>query len=321
VPYSLRGLYKWPRKFDRFASDRFPFRSKLIHVASKSIYKAGISISPEVLIGNNEWLFLRRNSNVLDEHRGIARLSTTDLNNWINVFIERKNEIEQFGIKLYFVVIPNKHTVVKNQLPSHYAVVDQTITDQIVNSLREKKINQIIDLRPTYLMNGSQQLLYDKYDTHWNERGMYLGYKEIMDRIDPLQNIPRLTLNDNSFKKVFKSGDLSRMIGNLSLKETTFEAEILNSSIIHRQNYENKLNYREEEWISVSKHIKSPVAVCFCDSFVNLRLYKYLEQSFSKTIFKHHRSMTYDKDLIEKYKPDIVFYMVVERLLPYKLEN
>jgi len=321
LPNSLISAFRWPRRFDQFASDRFPFRSNFIHNVSKSFYKIGLSISQEVIIGENGWLFLRKTSNVLNEHRGTVRLSTTGLNNWVKVFIAKKNEIERLGSNLYLIIIPNKHTIYKNQLPIHHSVVGQNITDQLLNALKEQKVNQIIDLRPTLLMNNSNQRLYDKYNTHWNDKGAYIGYKEIMNRIDPLQDIPRLTLKDISFQKIVRSGDLARLIGNLSLKETTIEAEILNSAILQRQNFENKNKYKIKEWISISKHSRSPVAICFCDSFVNLRLYKFLEQSFSKTIFKHHNSMVYDKKLIEKYKPEYVFYILAERLIPYKLEK
>ena len=321
LPNTLRDAYKWPRRFDQFASDRFPFRSGIIRFAGKTCYKMGFSISPEILIGNDGWLFLLKNCEVLRRHQGIVQLSTTEIKDWVEAYIKRKDEIETNGAKLYFIIVPDKHTIYKNQIPNHFSIVGKTITDQLVHALVKQQVTQVIDLRPVLQKSAFPRHIYDKYDSHWNDIGAYTGYKEIMDRIDPLQDIPRVTSNDISFKKVMKSGGLAWMIGNTSLYESTFEAEIFNSTILHRQNYENKKKYETEEWISISSHKNSPVVICLCDSFVNNYLYKYLEQSFSKTIFKHHRSMTYDKQLIEKYHPEIVMYIVAERLIPFKLDN
>jgi hypothetical protein len=145
LPNNVRSVCAWPGKFDQFATDRFLFRSKLINIASQAGYRIGLSISDEVIIGKNGWLFLRKDSDVMDEYRGIVQLSAAEIESWVRAFVARKREIEQGGAMVYFIIVPNKHTIYKEFLPDQYKVVGEGITDQIVNALRDEKVNEVID--------------------------------------------------------------------------------------------------------------------------------------------------------------------------------
>jgi len=64
----------------------------------------------------------------------------------------------------------------------------------------------------------------------------------------------------------------------------------------------------------------APAALVLCDSFVGGANEKFLQESFSKTIFLHHQRMSFDPVMVEKFSPDLVIYVVVERLIPFTLD-
>ena len=317
ISANVRKMYKWPRRFDQFSSDRFPFRSFFINKIGSFLFKKGISISPEVIIAKNGWLFLRKNSDVLDKYLGVVQLSDDEIKDWINKYIERKKLIHQIGAQLFFVIIPNKHTIYPEYLPDYFHKVRPSLTDQLVSGLREVNVEGIIDLRPALILAKKEQD-YNKYNTHWNDYGAYLGYLEIMKYIPSIFPISGV---DIGFSKNRKTGDLARMLCNPELTEFRFGAEIKKNNILYRRNFENKGKYQTEEWLTKTIDTNDQCALFLCDSFTNGVMYKFLEQTFGESIFKHHNRMEYDPIFIKNNKPDFVFYIVAERLIPHELLN
>ena len=148
-PKSIREAYNWPRHFNQFATDRFPFRTFIVSMVSKSLIPFGFSVSDEVLIGRDQWLFLRKNSDILNEYRGVVTLSDFEVKTWVNNFVKRKMQIEAKGSKVYFIIIPNKHSVYPNKLPRYISIVGETIAGKIIKALNHKNVSGVIDLRAT----------------------------------------------------------------------------------------------------------------------------------------------------------------------------
>lgn len=322
-PQTLRQLYQWPGRFDQFAIDKFPLRSRLIGASGRIFYRMGISISPEVVVGQSGWLFFKTESDVLDESRGAINLSEAQIQLWIDRYLERKEELSQQGIETIFVIAPNKHTIYPQYLKEWHFPVGDTISDQLVGALDRAGVENIVDLRPILSQSALQEQVYRQYDTHWNDRGAYQAYLEIMKSApaaDPV--LPA----EVSWQPTTQVGDLARLIGVTELEDQIDEAEVLVSRVIERD-WENRRQDVDEEWVSRTDLTDAPRAIFFSDSFTLEYLYKFLEQSFQESIFKHHRDfsadidMRFERDLIERYQPDLVFYILVERSIPHTLVN
>lgn len=309
----------WPRQFDQFASDRFPLRTDLIEISSNILCAFDTSISPEVFIGSEGWLYLNKDSNVLSESRGVAKLTPVEVAQWTEKYIQRKEQLRERGVEMLLVIVPNKHTVYPQFMHEWNFAVRPTITDQIVSQLDEHQTTGIIDLRSSLREKAKTELIYGRYNTHWNDRGAYFGYREIIKNIPSAKQIPHEQL---IFEKKQVTGDLSRLI---SQPEWTEESQVLN---MNESNLEfntdghigGSYNKLTNGFVTETTTPDLPSALFLCDSFTGSYLYKYLAPSFHRALFIHHESMGIDhQKLVDELQPNYVVYIIVERLIPYRL--
>ena len=318
IPTSLRELYLWPKAFDRYIFDHFFMRNLLIRKISTFLYTFDISISKEVLIGKEGWLFLSTNNDVVGKHRGIHNLSPKQANKWVQVMASRARSLRQSGIECWFVIIPNKHSIYPHYLPDWCTRVAPSLTDTLVQRLGMQDDIHWIDLRPVMAEASKKFPVYVKYNTHWNDRGAYIAYTHIMQQLSGSLHIWHIPEGGIRFPDKSLSGDLARLI-NLQnyLTEESPVAKISHSSITKKT---VPKNFQTESWWTTTSHPSARAAI-LCDSFVYSYMQKYLQESFSYTFFHHHNGMRFNKDLILQQHPDVVIYMVAERLIPSRLPS
>ena len=317
-PRTLGDAYRWPGKFDAFTSDQFPFREGIVTASSRMFYQLGASISPEVVIGKEGWLFLKRTVNVLAKARGIRTWPDAQVRKWVATYIERRRILTEQNIRTLFVIVPNKHTIYPQYLRSCDFPVGPTITDQLMAEFRRENVQGVIDLRGVLQERSQQERLYDKVDTHWNDLGAYYGYLEVLRQIPDARRIPPEQI---AWQHVRRQGDLSNLIGSPGLVRDTVVADITPPGAVKHLNWDRRWRYEREPWSAVTDIASAPKALFLCDSFTNGRMYKFLERSFSASVFKHHNGMQYDKRLISEQNPGVVVYIVAERLIPGSLTN
>ena len=318
-PKTQDEFASWPSQFDQFASDRFPLRTDLIEVSSNILCTLDTSISPAVFFGSEGWLYLNKGSNVLSESRGVAKLTPVEVAQWTEKYIQRKKELEERGVEMLLVIVPNKHTIYPQFMHEWNFAVGPTITDQIVSQLDVHQTTGIIDLRSSLKEKAKTELIYGRYNTHWNDRGAYFGYLEIIKNIPSANQIP---LEQLTFEKRQVIGDLSRLI---SQPEWTEESQVLNIS-------KSKLEFKTDGvagggyealskgFVTETQFADLPSAVFLCDSFTDSYLYKYLAPSFHRALFIHHQTMHINHlKLVDEFQPNYVVYIIVERLIPYRL--
>ncbi|MCX2979743.1 hypothetical protein EYC98_02570 [Halieaceae bacterium IMCC14734] len=318
LPTGFWTLRRWPSQFDQFTSDRFPFRTDLIRFIGNIFYTMDISISPEVLIGSQGWLFLRKTSDVLDESRGVKTLAPSQVTAWAASYIHRKEQLQEQGIELLLVIVPNKHTIYPQFMGKSNFLVGPTITDQIVAKLDEFQTEGIVDLRSVLREKAKSEQIYGRYNTHWNDRGAYFGYREIIKNIPNSHQILEEQLNFQSGQVV---GGLTRLIGQSELTE---ESQVLigdeSNPSFEFNALAQKENFRTTGFITETTLTHLPRAIFLCDSNTDQYLYKYLAPSFHEALFVHHKGMKFDQEPIDSFQPNYVVYIIVERLIPYSLD-
>jgi hypothetical protein len=67
-------------------------------------------------------------------------------------------------------------------------------------------------------------------------------------------------------------------------------------------------------------HTNLSRALILCDSFAGGARSKFLQESFAEAHFQHHSSVSFNPGLIERFHPDAVVYVIVERLIPVRLQ-
>ena len=257
-----------------------------------------LTLVNNIVIGKDGWLFINDRRSI-DDYQGILRYTDQELS-VINATIEyRKNWLSKQGIPLLLVVVPNKETIYPEFMPEGITKVNEsTRLDQLINYLNLNSDVDLLDLSKVLLQEKDNHLLYYKTDSHWNDYGAYFGYSEIMKRMKTyFPGIEAYPIDDYA-EKVHsspKAGDFASLL----MMEDTYK--------------ERYFNLEKIDGTSNLATVKIHSAVIYHDSFYAM-LQPFLAQHFDRIL--EFNQMPFDQRMIEEEKPDIVIYIMVERLVP-----
>jgi len=312
----LRGIASanYFREMDNFLQDNFGLREQMVKINSLfNLRVLHTSSNPFVLVGKNGWLFYNA-ENAYENYSGQDLFTKEELAKITEILLTTKEKLENKNIKFLFVIAPNKHSIYSDELQKIFQRKNTfTQTDQVDTILEENSI-PYLDLRKTLSQNAQKMQLYYKTDTHWNNLGAYLAYKEISKQLN-------FAPYEWSFQMGSKSGgDLSAF---LSLKEN-----IMDTQIIAHPKFEAKAKLLPTLFENPKKNhdlytfgtqdTTQPKAVVFRDSFSNA-LVPYLSEHFSQVSYVWtYNVLDY---IIEEEHPDVVVVEIVERYLNKLLEE
>ena len=318
VPNSLVTLNKWPKAFELYFGDRLGFRQILIGVWSSLQYHLlGSSVSEEVIVGEDGWLFYGSyKSQAL--YRRFRIFSENELNRLTDSFTLFRQWMECRNIKLLLVVAPNKSTIYPEKMPIRFnRSVNKPVIDQVAETARSSGV-AFVDFRDTfYSAKQRGEKVYYKTDTHWNSWGSYLAYEEIGKRLSVW--FPAIQPIE---KRELKEAGLSNYVGGLAemhgaypkLSETSIIYSFRTERMIHsKRRPDSDLPGLEKSFLLVSDYTQAPDAILYRDSF-SIDLIPYMQNHF------HNVSAVWsykiDLGLIEQKNPQVVIVEVVERFLP-----
>ena len=232
------------------------------------------------------------------------------------------------------VVAPNKSSVYPEKLPSSIVYKKgETLTDAIVESARNKNIT-LLDLREILQEHKKDNtLLYYKTDTHWNNKGAAIGYEETIHFLNTAYEknykLPEYTLRETREG----GGDLA---GFLKIKEALSPTYEINFAfqftavmkVCHGyiDPKDHKLQacrmennpivniFAQDQYVINKEAMNSEKLLLVADSFSTANSKPY-NATFA-TLWKLHQNRLHGKKLtefVEKNRPDIVIYQIVER--------
>nr|WP_319493596.1 hypothetical protein [uncultured Desulfobacter sp.] len=335
--WSFQAVKDYFPKLEKYINDQFSLREKLIRCYALLNNFLGVSINPEkVLIGKKDYLFLGNIwQNIIDQTTGNDVFDRHHLNRWIYHMELRQQYLKERGIGFYVVVIPNKHSVYAEYLPSWVTSSRKTPLSQIQN---ETKAFRFINLMPHFLSVKKRygQRLYNKTDSHWSRLGAYLGYQAIIQAVH--QDFSKITPVVLEFDKfIYESnnlgGDLAHMI-RLDGHVKDFYMHIKSSGLQnttsirkidfdgHEQPLDAFNHVRWYEKVTFLNTTKPYTALVLMDSFME-KMAVFFNHTFGETIYCHYKDVDGRKlkNLVERYKPDLVIYQMVERSLKLKASH
>jgi len=162
------------------------------------VENAGPMTGVNIYIGKNDFMFL---GDAIDDYTGKSIMSDARLKKFSGMMNERDSWAEENGIKLYLVIAPNKSSVYPDYVPKKLTPAEKTNADAVVEYLENNSTVEVIDLRQTLIDARDEygDTLFYKYDTHWNNNGGFVGYSEIMRRIN--EDVPgTYTLQKSDFE-------------------------------------------------------------------------------------------------------------------------
>jgi hypothetical protein len=319
-----RFLAAFPEKFEAYFNDHFPFREVLIRWNSLAKLRLlGVSPRTNVTLGKNDWLFLTY------EHAGAGPrksrpFSPGELLRCQEQIESQARWLAERDARYILLFTPDKQTIYPELYPRRRAVR----LDQLLAHMHAHSAVPVPDLRGPLLRARGEHQVYHRTDSHWNDYGAHVGCQcvgEVLRQWYP--RVPVTTLSD--YETVASAepdyarpylGDLSSLTGvpELYREDWTFlrpraprrarktgEAVPLNE-VTRLGGYYPCVTEQDDPAL--------PRAVILHDSF-GVRLAPFLAECFRRAVFVPE-SM-FDKDLIERERPDVVIFQLVER----KLEN
>jgi hypothetical protein len=289
-------------------------------------------VAQNVYVGKDGWMFYGA---TIDDYTGNYKYGPNRLKFISDRFVERLEFCEENGIKLYFVVTPNKNSVYPEYMATEGVEMAETRgIDVVLDYLKENSGVTIIDCRDGLFAAKEarpEENLYYKLDTHWNTHGGFAAYTQIMDVIS--KDFPNAvthtrdeyqidyfdsymkdeayylgwydTITEEGPVYTLKNGTTAKMTYR---KDSGPYGEFIHA-YIHEDGYRDKTDYCSFENTAISD---APSVYVIRDSF-GIALLPFLKESFSQSTFSW--TLGFDKDDILEKKPDIVIMQVVERSL------
>jgi alginate O-acetyltransferase complex protein AlgJ len=193
------------------------------------------ALPPKVkaLSGEDGFLFYR---NSLDYVAGGDLEKQRKGKNPLPVIVEFKRELERLGVDFLFVPVPTKVEVYPEKLVRPVRGLDREIINphfrKFLLSLAREGV-EVVDLLPIFLeakaskTPAAEQLLFQRQDTHWTDRGLRLAAEQLSTRIKKYPWYGALNQHARAFSeretKFTRFGDLQSRLPEAEQKKYTPE--------------------------------------------------------------------------------------------------
>jgi hypothetical protein len=220
------------------------------------------------------------------------------------------------GISLVVVVPPNKNTIYPERVPDKIPILgDRSSLDQLISYLNLHGKTQILDLRPALFAAREKQEIYYATDTHWNDYGAFIAYREIMEVLRTTH--PEIIPHPASDYEV-----VSREAGPLDLAENIGTTLFPEQRIQFTPRFDSGTNYKtvtvggRRIQFSHNPDAALPTAIVYHDSFF-FRVIPLLGEHFSQAIFiqNYMGGGLWSLSWVEEQIPDIVIIEFSERYI------
>lgn len=309
VSFSDANYLNIADKIERYMNTKFGFRNDLVNLNNQIKYTVfGESGNKEVVVGKEDWLFYAA---ALDDYTGMNTLSDEELNGIVNILSMAQGYVYTTGAEFVFTSAPNKMEIygeympgyiVENREPGNY--------EKLFLKLEDSNVNHV-DLK-TLLLKEKNNYDYNLYyggDSHWNEVGSYIAYRDIMKKLDLGYN--DTTVEFNKIEGSFK-GDLDKML----FPSKPGEEDDIKLDMEYKFYYTSNFRSPDDLVITTANDSEKNSLIMWRDSFGQFQYYMFAE-SFNAAEFR--RELPYNFTNIGEQ--DAVVIEIVERNLKLLLEN
>ena len=322
-PSTWSAARAFPDAFSRYFEDRFAFRARMVRWQARLRFQAlHSSPSSDVVAGRDGWLYYAADGAREDFGRN-EPFPSQELETWRLTLQHAQDWLAARGIAYLFVIAPDKHAVYPEFLPgSLHPVRDASRIDDFVRYLARHSTVHVLDLRPALFEAKARERLYHRTDTHWNDRGAYVAYQQILLRLRP--GVPSLVpLGREAFepREVRTPGmDLAGMLG---LTDVLGEEDLTLQPRRPRaartvEPARPDPHGMEARLVTEIPGSPLPRALIFRDSFGSA-LIPFLSEHFSRAVYLWQYDV--DPQIVAAERPDVVIQEWVGRrlqtLLPY----
>ena len=158
--------------------------------------------------GREDWLYYN-GDNSTGFFRGNNLLDPDELPHWKDAFASLQNLCEGKGIRLAYLIVPNKEQVYPEYMASYKIENLPKREERIYQYLAENHIPILYPLEDFKELKADHTI-YFQQDSHWNQIGAYYA----MTKVYELLGMPAIPLNEVQISETTKTGgDLSNFSG------------------------------------------------------------------------------------------------------------
>jgi len=311
----------WPGRFEQYFEDHFMLRSRLIDWRAAFLWnRLRTSGSDQAIAGKDGWLFYAADGGI-DDWTQAEPFTHDELEVWRETLTRRRAFLARRGIPFLFVIAPDKQMIYPEYMPDSLRRMRQEYrADQLIAYLRETMPDfEVLDLRPALFeaKKAGGEPLYDRYDTHWNDRGGLVAYQTIIRAINhklahELTRVAPLERQDFDTDPTVASGDRTTMLGLSDEGKESMPGLVLRRGVGYRVVEPKVPDPYGEVGLMITEHENHhlPTLVMYRDSFAG-RLIPYLSEHFGRASYLWENEFDFDE--IDREHPDIVVQEFVAR--------
>jgi alginate O-acetyltransferase complex protein AlgJ len=315
--WRLPALAGWPSGFQRYFEDHFALRSRLIDWRTWLLWHGlGTAPNDQVITGKDGWMFYAADGGI-DDWTQAEPFTAPELEAWRETLLRRRAFLTRRGIAFLLVIAPDKQMIYPEYMPGTLRRLRQDYrADQLIAHMRRTTPDfAILDLRPAVLAAKPTELLYHRYDSHWNDRGGLAGYQPIASALHARwPAIVPLQRADFDTDPAVPSGDRMAMLGLTDPGKAAMPGLVLRRGQGYQVIEPSQPDRYGEVGRLVTQHADQslPTLLMYRDSFAG-RLIPYLSEHFRRAIYQWQNE--FDFEQIAEEKPDIVIQEYVARHL------
>jgi alginate O-acetyltransferase complex protein AlgJ len=310
-----------PRMMDDYVNDRFGLRTQLVHLNSLIRYELGVSSTKDVIIGKDGWLFYA-GDDLMEQHIGANIFAPEELEHWVQVMEADRDWLAERGIAFYILIAPDKNTIYPEKLPE-YPRGAVTRIDQLAERLKRSTLEFIDPRQQLFQAKAAGEMVYFAGDTHWLERGAFVAYEMLLERI--CRRFPSVVpLNIGDYQISYGPPEAADLASHLALKsDLHYSVERMIPRWRSHRIAPQKTTFRPDWSWRITENqtdlADRPRILIFGDSFTDYVLGPYmLYETFRDPVWTFTYGSadgTLDFNLVKEVKPDIVLVQFAERYL------
>ncbi len=296
-------------QFEKYFQKKFAYRNKVVDsfaFLKTSVFSEG---NEQVIVGKDDFLFF---DDTLDNYMGTNRMTDAEIEAAADALCSMNEISTEHGAKFIFVCAPNKNSIYPEMMPSRYKMNNNDRDlDRLYDMLDVLGVSYV-DLRPIFMAEKENTLLYHKRDTHWNTDGARIAYETISDALGvsypDFSMFDPTAVNDHvgdldtllfPSRKMYDDNTVYDLTGSYIF--TTAYSTPMDLRIATRGSGENKLLF-------------------FRDSFANAMI-PFAAASFSEVRFERASPYCENIDLLDSFEADYVIVLIAERNLRNLIKN
>jgi hypothetical protein len=314
-----------------------PLWTTALDIYSTTLYRLGISSNLNAArVGLDGWTFLGNEHNEnFDQATRKRVISDDEARQWAETLDDQRAWLKTKGIPLLFVVGPMKASVYPEKLP-HWAQAARVGKPSAIDQFTRFSGDELLDVRPGLIREKATALTYSKLNSHWTDYGAYIAWQDVAKRLQ--RELPGFQAYGiapvTRINHVNYGNEFDAMV-NIHVPNAWDVPSLAEPTpVIEAQNAQGAWvslgGNPQTDVLDLPRHTRNPSAnnhlkaLVLRDSMGN-SLSPFLQGAFAETFQEHHHffpgSTLNLPGLVEKYKPDVVIYVMTERFSIAPLGN